>query len=57
MKTLSVKNEMSTLADPIAISITLFNLGINLLFVKSRMMKPTAPNVNMKLDANPSIMY
>ena len=58
MKTRRVKKETRTLMAPIDKRMTRLSLGIrSFSLVMSSRMKPTAPSVNRKLDAKPSIMY
>ncbi|RMZ95396.1 hypothetical protein BpHYR1_040696 [Brachionus plicatilis] len=52
-----VKKDRRMHADPIDIIIMRFNLGIKPMLVLSKIINPTAPMVNKKLEAKPSIMY
>lgn len=57
IKTLSAKNDNNIQNDPIEIIMMRLSFGIRPTLVRSKIINPNAPIVNIKLDAKPSIMY
>lgn len=57
MKILAMKKLRSTLMPPMKSSRKRLSLGMLGALERSRMMKPSPPMVNRKLEASPSMMY
>lgn len=57
MKIHVVKNDTRMHRNATDINKILFSLGVEGLWVRSRMMKPRPPREKRKLDARPSMMY
>lgn len=57
MKIRQQRNAIKIEANPAPINMMRFNFGISGLWVWSKITNPRPPNVNMKLAANPSMMY
>lgn len=52
-----VKYDTIIHANPTPVNSVRFNLGVDLLLVKSNITNPKPPILKRKLDANPSIIY